>query len=280
MSKELTVMPVNSLADIEKLGGHIAKSCMFGIKTPEAGAIVAMTCYQQGITLLDFMRSYHIIDGKPSMRSDAMAAEFRRKGGKIKILERSAEKAEAEFSFEKQKVTFTCTMDEIKEAGTCYGADGKTLKVNYKRHPKNMLWARMLSDAIRTLAPEINAGLYTPEEIQDIDQPRHVENEIIADPEKVKKAFQPQKPPHETPAEKATSDEMFTGKMDVFKMAEDGEFVDFSVCPIPGVCEGQAWREMDTAWLKKAIKIKVGTKGIEQGHIDLINGILAERQES
>ena len=67
-------LPVKSMNDLAKIGQMIAQSGMAGASNEGQGLIVAMTCHQQGITPLEFIRTYHIIDGKPSMKADAMAA--------------------------------------------------------------------------------------------------------------------------------------------------------------------------------------------------------------
>ena len=48
--------------------------------------------------------------------------------------------------------------------------DGKTYKDNWAtpRSRMQMLWARVVSDGVRTMAPEICSGIYTPEETADI----------------------------------------------------------------------------------------------------------------
>ena len=121
-------LPISSLADITALGKMIAASGMFGIKNDDAGAIAAATCFQQNITLLDFARTYHIIEGRPTMKADAMAAEFRKRGGKYKVIERSVSLAKAEFEFEGQCCNFEFSIKQAQDAGFCYSGDKKTLR--------------------------------------------------------------------------------------------------------------------------------------------------------
>ena len=35
---------------------------------------------------------------------------------------------------------------------------------------KKMLWARVISDGVHTMAPEVATGIYTPEELDDTTQ--------------------------------------------------------------------------------------------------------------
>ncbi len=164
-------LPANNLADLATAGQLLAQSGMFGVNNAAAGFVVAATCYQQGISLMEFHRTYHIVEGRPSMRADAMLAEFRKRGGKYKIVENSQTRAAAEVEFEGQKLPFEFTMEDAKRTGDCFKGDGKTLKLTWQKRPDDMLWARMVSRMVRRLCPEINAGLYSPEEVQEFDTP-------------------------------------------------------------------------------------------------------------
>lgn len=169
-------LPVTSMNELAQAGNLIAQSGMFGINNPAAGFVVMCTCQQQGITIMDFGRTYHIIDGKPTMKADAMLAEYRKRGGKCRIIENSTTKAEAEFEFDGSKMTFAFSMDDAKRTGDCYKSDGKTLKHTWEHRADDMLWARMVSRAVRRLCPEIVSGLYTPEEVQDFEPEQHHDN--------------------------------------------------------------------------------------------------------
>ena len=158
-------MPIQSISDIQSVGAAIAQSGMFGINNAGAGLVVAMTCHSQGISLLEFSRTYHIVNGKPSMRADAMLAEYRKHGGKYVIVENSVNRAAAKFTFEGQEYLGEFTMDDAKATGDCM--DKGAMKYNWSHRPADMLWARMVSRSVRRLCPEIVAGVYTPEEVED-----------------------------------------------------------------------------------------------------------------
>jgi hypothetical protein len=204
-------LPASSMMELVKAGELLAQSGMFGIQNAAAGFVVMATCHQQGISLMEFMRTYHIVENKPSMRADAMLAEFRKLGGRYKIIENSTERAAAEFTFEKTVISFEYTMDEAKRIGDCLKRDGK-IKEIWQKRPEDMLWARMVSRAVRRLAPEINAGVYSPEEVVDFDD---------------KKGNKP-----------LTQDEVLRRA----KVIKSEPAIDYSVCPIGGEdVEGRAW---------------------------------------
>jgi hypothetical protein len=160
---------MTSMGDLAQAGALLARSGMFGITNEAAGFVVAATCHQQGISLMEFHRTFHIVEGRPSMRADAMLAEFRKRGGEYEIIENSVNRAAARFAFEGNEREFEFTMDDARRTGDCFKADGKTLKHNWSKRADDMLWARMVSRAVRRLCPEINAGLYSPEEMQEGD---------------------------------------------------------------------------------------------------------------
>jgi len=170
------MMPVQAVADVEKIGNWFARSGMFGCKTVEQGQVLALSCHMEGMTPLEFNRRHHIIDGQVSMRADAMLAEFRAKhGGKHRVLSRTPDKAEIELTPEGEKaVKFALTWEEAKAEPFVWGKTDKSgkrqLKTNYAtpRARSQMLWARVVSDAIRVVCPEVCSGVYTPEELRDM----------------------------------------------------------------------------------------------------------------
>ena len=172
MSNELTKFSGTSLlrniqdpmAAVEKLGRMFAQSGMFGLKTPEQGAIFAMTCLMEGKTPMEIMRTYHIIQGRPSMRADAMQAEFQCAGGRVRW-DKSDEKictiTLTHPEYAPNGVEVTVTREEFEKSGLIKGKD------NWKNFPKRMLQCRAISAGIRQLMPQIVAGIYTPEETAD-----------------------------------------------------------------------------------------------------------------
>lgn len=167
--RSVAALPMTTMQDMAQAGQLLAQSGMFGISSAAAGFVVAATCHQQGISLMEFHRCYHIVEGRPSMRADAMLAEYRKRGGTYRIVENSVNRAAAAFEFEGEEYTFEYSMEDAKRTGDCFKGDTQTLKHNWKRRPEDMLWARLISRTVRRLCPEINAGLYSPEEMQDAD---------------------------------------------------------------------------------------------------------------
>lgn len=152
----------------------IAAARMCGSKNLEDGKAVALTCWQENLTLLEFGRRYHIIQGKPTMRADAMLAEFRQNhGGNYVVKERSEKEAKIDFTDRYgNSYPMSLTWQEAESSRWPW--------VDWKDHAKglkdswatpldrrNMLFARLVSDSLRAIAPELVAGVYEESELTD-----------------------------------------------------------------------------------------------------------------
>ena len=159
---------LNSLDAITKMGEMFAKSGMFGCDRQEQGQVLALVCLAERKLPTQLLREYHIIEGRLSDRADSMLAKFRASGGKHRIIRRDADVASVELTMADQTATFTLSFDEVKAEPFVTQKEGG-FKKNWRTPRARMqsLWARVISDGVRTLAPEIVAGIYTPEEIVD-----------------------------------------------------------------------------------------------------------------
>lgn len=180
MSNQSTAVSVygsvpNAMEFIEKMGMSIAKSQMFGCQNPEQGMVLAAACLTENKSPVEIARKYHIIQGNLSKKSDAMLAEFRERGGKHNIIQRDSNAAEIELTMDGNSIRFRFEWDEAQNESYVWGkADkegNKKLKDNWAtpRGRMQMLWARVVSDGVRAVCPEIVAGTYTPEEVQDFE---------------------------------------------------------------------------------------------------------------
>lgn len=153
---------------IKVMGSMIAESGMFGCQKHEQGMVLAMQCLAEGKAPLELAKTYHIVEGKLSMRADAMLGRFLTTGGKVKWLERSNTKVSANFSHgDNENVLIEASLEDMKANGVAMDKTGKYLKANWQKFPRQMLTARVISEGVRLLAPQLIAGVYTPEEVQD-----------------------------------------------------------------------------------------------------------------
>lgn len=182
MASSLTVygnVP-NTLDLINSMGVAIAKSRLLGCENEDQGRVIAMTCIVRGVDPLTLAQKFDIIKGKLAMKAANMLAEFRMLGGRHKILERSPDACAITLSLGGESETFRITWDEISTEDYVKTKDGK-LKDNYSspRRRMQMMWARLISDAVRAMAPEVNAGVYTPEEVGDYQDATIIDAEVV-----------------------------------------------------------------------------------------------------
>lgn len=175
-----------SLADSVRLsiemGPHVARSGFYGCANESQGVTICFMAFQAGLPIEHYMREYHIVaKTRLEMRSDAMLKNFRERGGDWTVLRRDSEIAEAEFSYLGKKQKFAATWAEIKQEPYVTDKDGKVReKYATPRSRMQMLWARLTSDSLRVIAPEIVAGYYAPEDFGDVDGDAAEELEEVA----------------------------------------------------------------------------------------------------
>jgi hypothetical protein len=149
-----------------QLGEAFASSGMFGCTKPAQGQILALQCLASGLTPFEVTATYHLLDGKLSMKSDAMLGKYVRAGGRVQWITRTHERCKARWTFRENDLEMEVTMQELVASGVALGKGGE-LKDNYRKHPRQMLTARLISEAVRLLAPDVVSGVYTPEEVTD-----------------------------------------------------------------------------------------------------------------
>ena len=156
------------LKAIETLGEVLAKSRIFGCESIEQGKVMAWECLARRTPPLQLKETYHLINTGGgtalTMRADAMLAGFLSIGGRHRIIERSGERAAVELSHAGQTCVFECTIEDAKEAGLTESKKGEKENWSSPRQRMQMLWARVISDGVRAMAPQVCAGKYTPED--------------------------------------------------------------------------------------------------------------------
>lgn len=164
----------NALQAVEMMGQAMARSGMFGITKPEQGIVLALTSLMERRSVTELARKFHIIEGKLTMRADAMQAAFQADQGRIKWICSDDQVCEAMYyhpDFAPDWVTVKVTIDELRASGVAIGKSGN-LKDNYQKFPRQMLRARNISEGVRMVHPECIVGVYTPEEVSDFREQR------------------------------------------------------------------------------------------------------------
>lgn len=168
MTQELSTMDI--LKEPMALGEVFAESGMFpDIKTQAQAVVKIMAGKELGLSAFESMASIYIVNGKLALTSKAMASLIKR-SKKYDYTVDSLSETECSISFYDTSTpdhrplgisTFT-----FKDAAKA----GLVNKDVWKNYPKNMLFARTLSNGARFYCPDAICGYYAEEELQDLEQ--------------------------------------------------------------------------------------------------------------
>lgn len=149
-------------SEMERMAVTVAKSKLFGIQQPEQALALMALCQAEGIHPMTAVRDYHIIQGRPSLKSETMLSRFLASGGKVEWHCLTDKKAEATFSHPQGgTIKLDWTIERAQQAGLA----GKDI---WKGYPRAMLRNRLISEGVRTVNPSIVQGVYTPEEMENL----------------------------------------------------------------------------------------------------------------
>jgi hypothetical protein len=147
---------------IERMALAVAKSGLFGVKTPDQAMALMLVAQAEGMHPAIAARDYHVINGRPTLRADAMLARFQQAGGKVEWGEYTDQRVVGTFSHPQGgSVRIEWTTRMAQDAGL-------TRNPTWKSYPRQMLRARCISEGIRTIYPGVAIGTYTPEEAEDM----------------------------------------------------------------------------------------------------------------
>jgi hypothetical protein len=149
--------------DIEKLAGHFVKSGYFQDASDVSKAVVKIQAGREfGFGAFASMTNIYIIQGRPSIGANLMAAAVKNNprydyrvrqmdddACKIEYFQRNGDKWES-------LGVSTFTLADARKAGT----------KNLDKFPRNMLFARAMSNGVRWYCPDVfGTAIYTPEEM-------------------------------------------------------------------------------------------------------------------
>lgn len=153
------IIPV---AEVQTMAVAIAKSGLFGVKTPDQALALMLICQAEGLHPAIAARDYDIIQGRPAKKAEAMLRSFLEAGGKVEWHQLDDKIADATFSHAQGgSVRISWDMERGKQAGLAS-------KDMWKKFPRQMLRSRCISEGVRTVYPSATSGMLAPEEAQDI----------------------------------------------------------------------------------------------------------------
>jgi|DEB0MinimDraft_4_1074332.scaffolds.fasta_scaffold00512_11 hypothetical protein len=156
----------SAMTAMVQLSDYFQKSQIMGVKTPGDAMVLATTCVADGMTPIEFVRTNHIIQGKPCRKAEFMLAEFMRMGGKVKWVQTDNKIAKAVFMFEGNETTDSFT---IEDAARMVGSDKLNHKEsNWYKDPAAMLRWRLVTRVLRYVCPAATGGFYLTDEVEAI----------------------------------------------------------------------------------------------------------------
>jgi hypothetical protein len=162
MSNELMVF---TPTDLMSFAEPVAKSNMLGTKSVDDVMAIMMLAQAENRHPGSVMQEYHIINGKPALKADAIVARFQRAGGTVRWTKYTEKVCEGVFSHPQGGgITLSWTIEQAKEAGL-------TKNSTWTKYPRAMLRSRVASEAIRTIFPSVLGGTYSIEETESFTAP-------------------------------------------------------------------------------------------------------------
>ena len=151
---------------VERMALAVAKSGLFGVKTADQAMALMLIAQAEGLHPAIAARDYHVINGRPTLKADAMLARFQTAGGSVRWGEYTDRRVVGTFSHPQGgSVEVAWTVEMATAAGL-------TKNPTWKSYPRQMLRARCISEGICTVFPGVVVGTYTPEEAEDMSPPQ------------------------------------------------------------------------------------------------------------
>lgn len=192
LSNNSGLMP-QSLEDKYRMADVLCRSGLIpqGLNTPEKVCVALQWGHELGLSPMVAVNNVAVINGKPTLSADIMAAVVRRSPeyGGIEWKELSDRKAECVITRllpngGGESITSSFSIEDAQKAGL-------TNKDVWRKYPRRMLKHRALSYGLKDMFPDILAGFYTPEEMEniglaDVTEERNITPEVVSEPEQKK----------------------------------------------------------------------------------------------
>jgi hypothetical protein len=159
--------PAAAEVDLFRLGDVLAQSGYFQDARQAAQAIVkVMAGRELGFGPIASMTGIHIIQGRPAIGADLMAKAVKRSGRyNYRVTELTDEACSVEF-FEKSAEAW----QSIGTSRFTKQDAAKAKTKNLDAFPRNMLFARAMSNGVKWFCPDaLGLTTYTPEELEGIE---------------------------------------------------------------------------------------------------------------
>jgi hypothetical protein len=157
----MNALVVHHVADIERMARALASSKLFGVQNAEQALALCLVAQAEGRHPATAAQDYHILQGRPAKKADAMLRDFLAGGGKVQWHRLDDGVADATFTHPAGgSARIDWTLERARKAGLNTPM--------WSKYPRQMLRARCVSEGVRTVFPMATSGMYVPEEVQDI----------------------------------------------------------------------------------------------------------------
>ena len=154
-------------ADMQQMAKAIADSRLFGLTDVNQVLALGMVAQAEGHAFATAARDYHVIQGRPALKADAMMARFQAAGGKVNWEVYTDERVTGTFSHPNGgTLSVTWTIEQARSIGLVKPGSG------WQKFPRAMLRSRCISEGIRSVYPGSVTGFYSPEEVADFEPPK------------------------------------------------------------------------------------------------------------
>ena len=175
MSTGLATIKTMPVSDIMTMAKTFAESGMFTDAKQMGQAFVKIQAGQEiGIPPFAAMSGIHIIQGKPTIGAGLIASTVKGSGKyDYTVIKLDDTVCELEFFQQGKSIGKSkFTMEDAKKAKT----------QNLEKFPKNMLFARAISNGVKWFCPDVFSGpVYTPEEMEQT-QTEDIPHEVVDAP--------------------------------------------------------------------------------------------------
>lgn len=162
------LMPLMSLEDTQSLGAIFVKSGFFQDTTDASKAVVKILAGRElGLAPIASMMGIYIVKGKTALSANVMATKVKASGKydyRIRKLDNTI--CEIEF-FQRNNLASSSEWDSIGKSSFTIEDARKAGTQNLEKFPRNMLFARCMSNGVKWFCPDVSSGMviYTPEEM-------------------------------------------------------------------------------------------------------------------
>ncbi len=147
---------------LDRVAEWVVQGGIGGFKNVQQAKATMILALAEGIPIGKAIHEYNVINGRLALKSEAMLARFQNAGGRIEYGVYTDEKVTASAHHQKGgALTVTWTLADAKRAGLLSNP-------NWAKHPRAMLKARAVSEAVRAVYPACLTGVPVEEEAYEI----------------------------------------------------------------------------------------------------------------